>query len=1116
MKLLSHLKGVLALAAIHIARPASEEITALRLLFLQLLTPTKRALCSALVMTIFTSAGAQERGYLSFVDLDPTPPDLFESCLDYAPDLEGVLECTTNVELVNIEEFADCAGQAACKRYAYSVPLFPEKLGQLVASTYDELWQRHIDDIYDYAYDAWRDSACVIKKFPEVAADVMIYGLGDASLRYWSEVFVASSYYLPASLWWQTPFPGALDFGGNSSDRIITPIFSLVPNPEQYLSLGQQADDALDSTDGQDRGIYYFQAPAFPSNPVPFDASELQANLPGLPEFETLKKSLGPATALEYSQFGHASFFEAHGKRRVVDIFVVWVKECVPSPKTSPLAVFIVPLLPKVQARITTSAEGYPLSKVGKQSWFPDPNSAYEPNSLEDAADRTIFNPNYATDLSSLSPLDPKRSLLGQAFMQPRIPLATDFNIPQEVIDDAKSGGEEGGGSGLSFPSGGGVSSGGPGGGGAGEEERESLADVLNCSPITVGPEGALPYPILAIEGEKLYRPMGHFNQSIQYLFKDTADHLYSDETRATLDEFVSYFELPESTDPGSWKLSSKGTGRGDSKSGGAPVGGSFLGLNFGGPGSNGVLCEGDEGGEIATLDRLLARAGYGGGGTSNASTPSAGTANSGNEFSEDTKEKLVEFQTDMGLTPDGMTGPETWAALHAVGADRQDPAGYQSPILGAGPGGSWGGGFQGGKGGGQGDEQQAPSPPDDGSGGEGSGGEGSGRLDIHTLLTQRSKAYFQSKPSGPLLAKQDAGPNETGQGEGQQSQEGEQGGEGQQGATGAPPPPDSADLALEILDNPHILLWDGSPVVLEDGTTLRDQNGEELYLKDGSDPLSNMIAAAQGEPSKRSDFDGVPSGHTWLSPYMLEGLLEIAKYHAVEVIAIAGGVHPPNSRHYEGAAFAISAINGIRITGMPIEIGFSDPSEVGGGGSLFSSFFAQGDSLLNTLGGSAPSVFDYVGQDNVASAVSDGASEQATGIGGSYDANSMVKTSNMISGGNLNLPTSINGESLDEIFKPDEEGSFLGKLLNPLGIPTPIDLAKMAFGDLLKSDDLSDSFDRDSPNTLLQVIALCELAFATDIYSPFNDETRETIECNWPTAEEVESGESEEPGADQ
>ena len=1020
---------------------------------------------SLLLGALLLSAAAQEtNGVLSFLDLDPTPPELFEDCLGYAPDAYGVLECATNVELVNVAEFEACMDTGSCGRFAYSVPVFPEKLGHMVSSTYDELWVRHLDDIYDHAYDAWKNRACAIAAYPEVAADVTLYGLGDASLRYWSEVFVASSYYLPASLWWQTPFPSVLDFSGDSSDRIITPISSLIPKPDGYLALGEKANQSLD-LNGQDRGIYYFQPPAFPSSTVPFEAGELAANLPGIPSFETLKKELEPASALEYSQFGHASFFEVYGKRRVVDIFVVWVKECVPSPQTSPLAVFIVPLLPKVETRGTTTAEGYPLSKVGAQSWFPDPMSAYQPNSLEDAADRMMLNPLYDRDPASFSPLDPKGSLLG-AFIRTRIPLATDFNIPQEVIDDAKGGGEDGSGGVLSFLSGGGTSVGGPGGGATGEEARASLADVLNCPPVTVGPGGALPYPILAVGDQTIFRPLGHYNQSLQYLFRYSADPLYSDETRAKLDEFVGYFELPESTDPASWKTSSSGYKRDDANSSGRPAGGSVMKLSFGGPGSNGVLCVGDEGSEVATLDRLLARAGYGSGGGAAAPGVGLGLGGGGNEFTEDTKQNLIDFQTDMGLTPDGMTGPETWAALHATAANREDPPGYQLATQGVGPGGAWPGGFQGGGGAGGQDGGQ----PDGG----GSGGEGSGPPDLSTLHARAPEPFSQAT-RGPLLAQ------EGGQGAGEQGeQEGEPGGDQAQGEA----PPDAAEFALEILENPDIVLWDGSPRAALDseGNPVLDENGNavELVLTDGSDPLSNLTAAAEGVPSKRSAFNGVPSGDTWLSPYMLEGLLEIAEYHQVEVIAVAGGVHPAGSPHYEGAAFAISAVNDRRVAEMPVEIGFS------------------GEPVATVQGGVLPE------------------SEGGQGVvDSSSDETSNTTTSNMLSGGMLGLPETINGESLDEIFKPNEGGGLLETLTGALDavVPLPLDLGLMSSDDLMSAEDISDSFDRDSPNTLLQVVVLCELAFATDILSPLNDSAQDNVQCTWPTAEEVASGEAEEPG---
>ena len=460
-------------------------------------------------------------------------------------------------------------------------------------------------------------------------------------------------------------------------------------------------------------------------------------------------------------------------------------------------------------------------------------------------------------------------------------------------------------------------------------------------------------------------------------------------------------------------------------------------------------------------------------------SSPNAGGAGGGgNEFSDDTEQNLIDFQTEMGLTPDGMTGPATWAALHATGENQADSPGYQSPTQGAGPGGSWGGGFQGGGGSGSEDSPDAPSP---GPGDEGDTDAGRGNISIAAQVIGASLSRIA--PLGIVFAEEQA------------PQDGEnQDGEQAEGEA----PPDSAEVALKILDDPNILLWDGSPIILEDGTTLKAEDGSDLILQDGSDPLSNIVAAAQGEPSRRSDFNGLPSGDTWLSPYMLEGLLEIAEYHYIEVIAIAGGVHPPGSRHYEGAAFAISAINGRRITDMPVTITFSAqpvaPIEAG----------------ILPAGSSAE---DSVGTTNVDTTTTAQEAEEDT----------QVTLSGAISGGMLTLPESINGEPLDELFKPNEKKGLGGAISKGLDavtgaipIPTPLDLAKMAFDDLMKADDISDSFDQDSPNTLLQVIALCELAFATDIYSPLNGDERSTIQCNWPTAQEVDSGEAQEPGAEE
>ena len=794
------------------------------------------------VISLLVSLGRAQNGVFSFVDLDPTPPELFDACLNDARDIYGFTACTSNAEIVDTRALKSCNEGVNCTRYAYNVPFFPEKLGLRLGDTYDELWERNIEDIKDYAYDAWESKGCANAAYGAVLADVNRYAHGDASLRYWSEVSVAASYYLPAALWWRFPFPDPDDFSDDDSDRIIVPSFSLIPNPNQYANLAQQTAN----------GIYYFQRPAFPDVAVPYEASEIEPGFPGLADKELLKATLDAASVLEYSQFGHGRFFEVYGERRVVDIVVVWVKSCVPSPSTSPVMAFPVPFLPKAETRWTSAAEGYPLSKVGETPWMPDPAAAFEANSLSDAAERFRLNPNAPylipglnprnVELASLDPLDPRVSL--EAFLDARIPFATDRSIPQEVVEDAKSDPERGGATGSALGSALGL--------GGSLEERASLAEVLNCPPVTVGPSGSQTYPILSLDENGSVRT-ANVNEAVQYLFRQTADYLYDDETRAAIGRFQSSYGLPEASYPQTWQTSSgAGLGLGFDPSALGDL--SF----FGGTGSGGVLCVGDEGGEVAVLDRLLARAGYGSGASS------AGLAGivggSGNEFSEATETNLKNFQADKGLEPDGTTSPEVWAVLHAAGGDRADPVGYAPPVLGLPPGQPW-------------PSVPAPAPTE-------------------------IQGETQGVPADPNAAGTTTGTEtpaanpEAGTGEGATAA-------GDEAAP--PPPPDSQELAQEVLSNPNISL----------------QSGAASGLTDGSDPLSNVQAAANAQPAKRSEFGGVPSGETWLSPEMLEGLLQIGEYFQVEVSAVAGGVYPAGSPHYSGSAFTISAIDGVPVESL-------------------------------------------------------------------------------------------------------------------------------------------------------------------------------------------------------
>ena len=780
---------------------------------------------------LLLSWGAAQGGVFSFVDLDPTPPELFGACLQDARDIYSFTECTSNAEIIDLKAFADCNEGRDCTRYGYNVPFYPEKLGLQLEDTYDELWERHKEDIKEYAHDAWEAVGCYLPAYPGVALDVLGYGQGDASLRYWSEALVTASYYLSAALWWGTPFPGLSDFSDEDSGRIFAPTFSLIPKPNQYAELAASTRD----------GIYYFQRPAFPDTQIPYEASEVRAGLPGLYEKEKLKEGLGVATVLEYSQFGHGSFFEVYGKRRVVDIFVVWVKSCVPTPQTSPVVAFAVPLLPKAETRWTGLAEGYPLAtEVEGEPWMPDPSTAFEANTIEVAAERFRLNPQApwlfpgqdpasvdlaAFDLTSPD-IDPRISL--EAFLLPRIPFARDRGIPQEVAEDAKSGGTpsaaEVGTAAARAAAGGGLS--------GLLNERASFADVLNCPPVIVGPAGSQPYPILSLDAERATRS-ANVNEAVQYLFKTSANHLFDEATRDAVEGFRRAYNLPETTAPWTWQISS---------------GGFALPLNspedltdlvsaLGGSGSSGVLCLGDEGSEVAVLDRLLARAGY------DASGSGLGFGDA-NVFTEATEANLRAFQRDRGLEPDGVTSPETWAALHAAGGERSDPAGYQPPVVGLPPGQPW--------------PSSAPPPP--------------------------------APPGDPNAPAATAGGAPAA------------GGEGAAGAVGEPaPPPDSQELAQEVLANPNIVLLSGAA----------------LGVSDGSDPLSNVQAAAKAQPAKRREFDGVASGETWLNPEMLEGLLKIGEYYKVEVRAVAGGVHPAGSPHYGGAAFAISAVDGVPVADL-------------------------------------------------------------------------------------------------------------------------------------------------------------------------------------------------------
>ena len=352
-----------------------------------------------LLISLVSVSSAQDKAVLSFIDLDPTPPELFDDCVSSAPDALGILECTTSVEIVDVTKQADCvnSGAAQCERYAFNVPMYPQKLGLTVEKVYKELWDRYVDDVNEYAKDKMKEAGCWVASYPTtVLSQVIMYAHTEAAVRYWKEVFIASLYYMPASLWWRSPFPGD---GG-----VLVPSYSLVPRPQDYIDMAGAATDA-----GED-WLYYFQPPAFPSSAIGFEEDDLVEGWPGLQTQEQLKEAffnskLTIPTALEYNQFGHTSFFRAYG-RRSMKVFTVFEPSCIPPPLgKSPVGIFPVPFIPRADTEWLSVAEGYPFDDdmIDGDYWIPLPQAAYEP--LQDAGDGEALLGSVGGDLLSLLPL---------------------------------------------------------------------------------------------------------------------------------------------------------------------------------------------------------------------------------------------------------------------------------------------------------------------------------------------------------------------------------------------------------------------------------------------------------------------------------------------------------------------------------------------------------------------------------------------------------------------------------------------------------------------------------------------------------------------------------------
>lgn len=92
----------------------------------------------------------------------------------------------------------------------------------------------------------------------------------------------------------------------------------------------------------------------------------------------------------------------------------------------------------------------------------------------------------------------------------------------------------------------------------------------------------------------------------------------------------------------------------------------------------------------------------------------------------------------------------------------------------------------------------------------------------------------------------------------------------------------------------------------------------ETFGRADGADPLSNIKATAAGGRAKTSCYGGAPCTTVALTERLVGGMsaLREQRGYSYFVTAIAGASHSAGSLHYQGRAFDVDEINGVRIQG--------------------------------------------------------------------------------------------------------------------------------------------------------------------------------------------------------
>lgn len=86
----------------------------------------------------------------------------------------------------------------------------------------------------------------------------------------------------------------------------------------------------------------------------------------------------------------------------------------------------------------------------------------------------------------------------------------------------------------------------------------------------------------------------------------------------------------------------------------------------------------------------------------------------------------------------------------------------------------------------------------------------------------------------------------------------------------------------------------------------------------DGADPLNNIKDAAAGRASKTSCYGNAPCTTVFLTGNLLNGMNNLisSRNYRYFVTAIAGADHSPGSLHFQGRAFDVDEVNGVRISG--------------------------------------------------------------------------------------------------------------------------------------------------------------------------------------------------------